>query len=314
MNPTRAACVLTRRCNLSCGYCAVVRQPLPRELNGPEWQQAVSILSDLGVETLSFTGGEPTILPFLMDLLLHVRDHTNMACMLATNCTFPVEQAVAYANAGIRALIISIDTIGGEAFDASSLRKSQAALENLSAYRAAGIPRIIANVLIHRGNLARIPDTVRRLADLGVEAHPLIMHSGEESFWQNRGKDLGLALRPADRPLLETVAVELLELKRGGLPLDCSEAFLSSLPRYAISLDWHCHPHPRKLRVDADGTLSVCQDIRGAMTSTYHIFDLQASERRESFLQAWSADSRACPGCFYTDIFHAHPEAAVATL
>jgi MoaA/NifB/PqqE/SkfB family radical SAM enzyme len=308
VNPTRAACVLTRRCNLSCGYCAVVRQPLPRELDGPEWQQALSILDSLGVETLSFTGGEPTILPFLLDLLHYVRDKTRMACMLATNCTFPVEQASAYAHAGIRALIISIDTIGGEAFDDSSLHKSQAALQNLNAYRAAGIPRFIANVLIHRGNLARITDTVLRLADLGVAAHPLVLHAGAEPFWQNRGKDLGLALRPEDRPLLEEVAGELQELKRAGLPMDCNEAFLTALPRYAIGLDWHCHPNPRKLRVDADGTLSVCQDIRGAVTSSYHIFDLQDPERCERFLQAWGDDSRACPGCFYTDIFHAHPE------
>jgi MoaA/NifB/PqqE/SkfB family radical SAM enzyme len=290
----------------------VVRQRLPRELDGSEWQQALSILDRLGVERVSFTGGEPTILPFLDNLLYHVRDYTHMKCMLATNCTFPVQQAGVYADAGIQALIISIDTIGGEAFDESSLLKSQAALQNLAAYRAAGIPRIIANVLIHRGNLARIPDTVQRLADLEVTAHPLVLHAGTEPFWQNRGKDLGLALRPADRPLLETVAAELLEMKRAGLPFDCTEAFLVSLPRYAIGLDWHCHPHPRKLRVDADGTLSVCQDMRGAVTSSFHIFDLEDPIRQKEFLHAWQDDSRACPGCFYTDIFHAHPEAGGA--
>ncbi|MBI3909909.1 MAG: radical SAM protein [Armatimonadetes bacterium] len=304
-----AAAVLTRRCNLSCGYCSIVRQPLPRELDETEWRQAFVTLDRLGVETLSLTGGEPTLLPFLVRLLEFAHDQTRMRVAMATNGTFPVARAADYARAGLAALIFSVDTLSDLPVDKSSRIKSEAALAHATAYRAAGIPRLIANVLIHRRNLAEVPRTVARLHALGVESHPLLLHTGEAPFWQNRGPDTGFACRPEDQPALQALAAELRAMKRAGVTVDAPEAFLANLPRYAVGLTWQCHPFPRKLRIDADGTLSCCQDIRGARTSTYSVFDLVDEARRLAFRRAWSIDSRLCPGCYYTDIFQAHPEA-----
>jgi hypothetical protein len=95
-------------------------------------------------------------------------------------------------------------------------------------------------------------------------------------------------------------------MKREGCLIDASAPFLAAIAEHAVGLDWHCHPHPRKLRVDADGAVACCQDVRGQVADRHHIFDFDDATRWRAFLDDWSADARACPGCFYTDIFEAH--------
>lgn len=309
--PVTAALAVTRQCNLACSYCRVVRQPLPREMGSAEWKQALTTLGRLGVRTVSFTGGEPTLLPFLPELIEHATRAAGLTCMLATNCTFTREKISACARAGLAAAIVSIDTPGEAAVDASSEAKSAWAAEKLSLLREAGVPRIIANVLFHRRNVREVPDAVARLTEKGVEVHPLVLHAAAAHHghgaadWQNRAPDAGLAFRPEDRPALERLSRDLIGLKRDGALIDAGEAFLRALPRHAPGLDWHCAPHPCKLRVEADGTLSCCQDVRGSLVSRFCVADLEDPARQAAFLAAWESDARACPGCLYTDVFHA---------
>jgi MoaA/NifB/PqqE/SkfB family radical SAM enzyme len=303
---------LTRRCNLTCGYCNVIRTQFPRELSAEEWMRAFAVMDRIGIQSVTLSGGEPTVVPELPDLLRFLRKRTRLRCLLVSNSTFEDRLARVYAEAGLDGYVTSIDTLGGHAVDESSRIKSEAAWGKLELFRALGVPLLAVNMLVHHGNLAEIPEIVERLTGMGVAVHPVILHWGAPppgqpaNYWQNRSPDSLMKLLPCDQSRIEEVSRRLVQMKRDGYLLYASEPFLADMAHHAVGLDWHCHPYPRKLRVDADGAISCCQDIRGAVADRYRIFDLEDPERLAAFLEDWSRDSRPCPGCFYTDIYEAH--------
>ena len=66
--PVQAQIVVTRRCNLSCGYCNEyddVSAPIPLEA----LKQRIDHLADLGLVVLTLTGGEPMMHPQVHDVI-----------------------------------------------------------------------------------------------------------------------------------------------------------------------------------------------------------------------------------------------------
>jgi hypothetical protein len=141
---------------------------------------------------------------------------------------------------------------------------------------------------------------------MGVNTHPVILHWGPGLHWQNRASDSPMKLLPADAARVRALSERLAQMKREDYLIDASDSFLASVAIHAIGLSWHCHPYPRKLRIDADGAVTCCQDVRGRVAERYRVFDFEDPARWEAFLRDWGADSRPCPGCFYTDIYEAH--------
>ena len=72
--PFHAQLVVTRRCNLSCGYCSEFddhSDPVGYEL----LRQRIDKLAELGTLSLELTGGEPLMQPRLLDLIAYASSH-----------------------------------------------------------------------------------------------------------------------------------------------------------------------------------------------------------------------------------------------
>ncbi len=61
------------KCNLSCVYCFGKFPARPPHLDGAGWKPILLALANHGVKRISFSGGEPTFHPDLLDLLRHTR-------------------------------------------------------------------------------------------------------------------------------------------------------------------------------------------------------------------------------------------------
>ena len=61
------------KCNLKCLYCYEVFPERPRSMPLASWQRLLSILADDGVKRITFSGGEPTLRPELLLMLVHAR-------------------------------------------------------------------------------------------------------------------------------------------------------------------------------------------------------------------------------------------------
>jgi MoaA/NifB/PqqE/SkfB family radical SAM enzyme len=103
--------VVTRRCNLSCGYCTeydLTSDPIPFEVLKERFQK----LRDLRAWALSFMGGEPTLHPDLLRLVALARTLGFRRRMLTTNGLLLTDALIDGLNeAGLTDMTVSVDGV-----------------------------------------------------------------------------------------------------------------------------------------------------------------------------------------------------------
>jgi len=147
---------VTDRCNFRCVYC------MPEE--GMQWLKRESILSfeeierisrvavDLGVEEIRLTGGEPTLRPNLPDLVARLSELPLRSLSLTTNGFLLRSLARPLAEAGLKRINVSLDTLQHDRFHQIARRRGLdevlAGLEELEKYPS--ISPIKVNVVAMR--------------------------------------------------------------------------------------------------------------------------------------------------------------------
>jgi GTP 3',8-cyclase len=148
---------VTDRCNLRCKYCMPEQDYvwLPREdvLTYEEMATLTSYFTDLGVDRVRLTGGEPLLrrnLPELIRLLLQNRRVTEIA--LTTNGILLAEQAEALYEAGLQRVTISLDTLRPERFRQLTRRDEYArVMEGIESVGRAGFASLKLDTVAIRG-------------------------------------------------------------------------------------------------------------------------------------------------------------------
>lgn len=114
---------VTDRCNLRCQYCMPEQDYvwLPREhlLTFEEISLLVDRFTDLGVDKVRLTGGEPLLrrdLPVLVERLARKPAVRDLA--LTTNGLLLASQAAALRDAGLHRVTVSLDTLRPDRFEA----------------------------------------------------------------------------------------------------------------------------------------------------------------------------------------------------
>ena len=114
---------VTDRCNLRCQYCMPERDYvwLPRKdiLDFEEFSALVDVFTDLGVDRVRLTGGEPLVrrdLPELVRLLAAKPSLRDIA--MTTNGVLLAEKAASLKEAGLKRVTVSLDTLNPERFRA----------------------------------------------------------------------------------------------------------------------------------------------------------------------------------------------------
>ena len=148
---------VTDRCNLRCQYCMPEEDYtwLPREdlLTFEEIATLVDLFTDLGVEKVRLTGGEPLLrrdLPTLVRMLAcnpHIQD-----LALTTNGILLAEQAPALYDAGLHRVTVSLDTLQPERFRMLTRRDTHArVLAGIEAVQQVGFSGLKLDTVVIRG-------------------------------------------------------------------------------------------------------------------------------------------------------------------
>src|SRR2546426_1769396 len=130
---------VTDRCNLRCKYCMPEEEYtwLPREtiLSFEEIDALAGIFTELGVDKVRLTGGEPLLRKDLSGLMRMLRRNPRIKDLaLTTNGVLLAEQAQAFHDAGLHRVTVSLDTLKPERFKALTRRDSfQQGLEGIEA-------------------------------------------------------------------------------------------------------------------------------------------------------------------------------------
>jgi cyclic pyranopterin phosphate synthase len=148
---------VTDRCNLRCKYCMPEEEYawLPREtiLNFEEIASLDGVFTELGVDKVRLTGGEPLLrrdLPTLVRLLRQNPRIKDLA--LTTNGILLSDQAAALFEAGLHRVTVSLDTLRPERFQALTGRNTlQQVFEGIAAARLAGFVGLKVDTVAMRG-------------------------------------------------------------------------------------------------------------------------------------------------------------------
>lgn len=147
---------ITDRCNLRCVYC------MPRE--GVEWKPHDEILSfeeierfariaaEEGISKIRLTGGEPLVRLGIVEHVRRLRQTTGIdAIALTTNGTLLHRYASDLAEAGLKRINISLDTLDPDAYaDVTRGGRLSDVLAGIDAALAAGISPVKLNVVVVR--------------------------------------------------------------------------------------------------------------------------------------------------------------------
>ena len=129
--PLDAQLIVTRRCNLSCGYCSEydsTSQPVPLT----DLQRRIDVLHRLGSANITLLGGEPLVHPDIAEIVAYAGRKSNTS--VVTN-GFLLRNGVIEAlnEAGLNNLTVSIDTLHADPtrYIQKSLRSLRTRLERL---------------------------------------------------------------------------------------------------------------------------------------------------------------------------------------
>ncbi len=295
---------ITRRCNLSCEHCSV-RRSARHELGLTEWQRAFSILRKLGIETVSVLGGEPTLYEPIVELVRFNNEVTKLDLSIVSNSIVEPEMLRLLVDAGLQRYSTSVDTLKTEGFDPSSTTKSHRGMEALLAMQKLGVPHLTGYLVLRRENAQEVKSIARLLTDHGIWLYMLPFHTSPGEHWQTRGRNLERSFNCGDESLLREFGERMVELKSDGVLIANTVEYLKLLSRYAINIDWHCAPVISELRIDSDGVLMSCNDIRGENLSRFTIFSLEDESNLPLALEARAKDTKDCSGCFWPSHYHA---------
>ncbi|TMC52230.1 MAG: radical SAM protein, partial [Chloroflexi bacterium] len=153
---------VTDRCNFRCVYC------MPKEIFGKNYQflpqsevltfeeiaRLVGIFVELGVQKIRLTGGEPLVrrdVERLVAMLSPLGKDVDLT--LTTNGSLLAAKAKALADAGLKRITVSLDSLD----DATFKRMNdvdfpvQRVLDGIAAAEAAGLAPIKVNMVVRRG-------------------------------------------------------------------------------------------------------------------------------------------------------------------
>ena len=170
--PLFAVWNFTNRCNLSCRHCYQDSNAaaLDDELTLEEKLDLVDQMGRAYLPMLAFSGGEPTISPHLLPTLRRAQTY-GMHTTLATNgTTLTPALAGRLAEAGLRYVEISLDSVDPDRHDAfrgarGLWHRAVAGARTVAA--TAGLRLGIA-MCVHQGNVHEVSDMIRLAEDLGA--------------------------------------------------------------------------------------------------------------------------------------------------
>ncbi len=168
------------RCNYRCPYCMPAEiygesfEWLPRQhwLTPGEIKRVAGLFTQLGVNKLRITGGEPLLRRDIVEIVAGLSAIPGIDDVaLTTNGTLLAERAAQLKEAGLKRITVSLDSMDETVFSAMSGDRGElgSVLRGIEAAKAAGLTPIKINVVVQRGkNDHTVLDLLEHFRGTGV--------------------------------------------------------------------------------------------------------------------------------------------------
>ncbi|HEX9713957.1 MAG TPA: GTP 3',8-cyclase MoaA [Actinomycetota bacterium] len=183
---------VTDRCNFRCTYCMPAEGVpwLPRQeiLSFEEIARLVGVFHALGVKTVRLTGGEPLVRKDVEHLVAMIAAVGIPDLSMTTNGVALPAKARALAEAGLRRINVSVDSLLRHRFAEMTRRDAlEQVMEGLRAAEAAGLAPIKLNCVVIRGtNDDEVADFARFARETGYDVRFIeFMPLDADETWTN---------------------------------------------------------------------------------------------------------------------------------
>ncbi|CAN5472990.1 hypothetical protein BH11MYX1_BH11MYX1_02820 [soil metagenome] len=266
--------VITRRCNLACGYCFEydkTSQPVPLEV----LKARIDHLAALKSVFVTLTGGESLLHPDAVELVRHVRDR-GMTPLLNTNGYLLTKQIIEeLGEAGLYGLQLSIDNVRPNDVTKKSLKPLRPKLELLAKHATFHV-RI--NTVIGSGRPEEAVEVARAVTAFGFHSNISLVR--DES---------GALIQPS--PETRAAYDQIRALGKSRLPALMDDTYTRTLLENG-TMDWKCRAGARTFLVDEHGNTHLCQPRAsegGKPLLEYTVEDIRAA------FDAPKACAKTCP-------------------
>ncbi|GMV12493.1 MAG: radical SAM protein [Polyangiaceae bacterium] len=278
-SPFLAQLVVTRRCNLACGYCNefdAVSKPVPLEV----LKQRIDRLRALGTFTLELTGGEPMMHPDIYELIRYARSLGFFKVMMISNAYLFNEARIRKLNeAGLQGLQISVDGVLPNDVTVKVLKPMRNKL--LAVSRVARFPVVLSAVL-GASPPEDVLEVVRFAKEHGFRPRVLVLHGGDGQS----------KMTPAERDVYRQVQAAI------GNRFKEAHDYRSRILTEGAA-PFKCRAGSRYLYVDEFGVVHWCSQTREAFGVPLADYDL--TELKRQFATQKDCNAQCTLGCARTN-------------
>lgn len=242
--PLMAHLVVTRRCNLSCGYCHEFDDRSP-PVPLATLLERLDHLARLKTVFVTLTGGEALLHPHVADVVRGVRDRGMVPVMNSNGYLLSRDRIVALGEAGLFALQISVDNVEPTDVTVKSLRPLRRKLALLAEHARF---RVRINTVLGTGDPEEAIAVVRAALAFGFDAKCSLVRDG-----RGRVRPVDDATRAAYRQIVRMAS---------RAPAYLSEDFQERLVEDG-RVDWKCRAGARYLTICEDGLVHLCESSHG---------------------------------------------------
>jgi len=280
--------LVTRKCNLRCSYCGIVRnmKTLPKTYpkmkhyydNEMSTKLILNFLEKLKNHNpdafVIIYGGEPILRSDLFEIVQYCND-LKLGYTIISNNTIELQDKlddllntvhVAGYTASIDPLIISDST------DVDRRVKSEQGLERLLQYKYI-IKDLVAEITVDKNNVPYLYDLVKKLSDLGINSDITFIDTAKSPYYDfSNINDPNLLIK-------DTIEVKKIfdRIIKDNLDVHMAKSLLPKIVEALPSkLDCKMEKDINTICVDADGTMRLCLRIKGTSTPRVEIDKLFA--------------------------------------
>lgn len=167
--PYRCDLILTYRCQNNCSHCYAGGPHVTREIPTDSWKETMDRLSDWGVPTLVFTGGEPLLHKDIEELVQHAEDCGCITGLITNGRLLTVPKVDALARAGLDFIQVTLESVSPEIHD-KMVGVEGAWAETVEGIRNASSKiYTTTNTTITADNKGTVLETIRFIKSLGAQ-------------------------------------------------------------------------------------------------------------------------------------------------
>ncbi len=277
--PLLVQLVVTRRCNLECGYCHEYDGVSP-PVDAASLEKRIDHSARLGTLVLTLTGGEPLLHPRLDALVARVVSH-GMVCTLISNGYALTREWVRRLNdAGLSMLQLSVDNIEPNEYSQKSWTQVRKKLELLKETAQFGVS---VNAVLGSSTLEQTRRVVQAVREIGFFMTVGLMHDADGQIQPGLlGEGLASTYDEMQRHSRKSV------FHRAG------EGWERDMLRAGTS-PFKCRAGGRYLYVDEFGLVSYCSQRRGS--PGIDLLDYTPDDVERGFYAPKGCEARCTIGC-----------------